>query len=313
MAYTFEACWRKVLLHAPAVPPHLAREFVQQAFARACELRPWGHLRKEAHLQTLAARSLEVTFTTGSAAITSAAEFVATDVGRQLKVDSLPIYTINTVVDASTATLLETYKGDSGAATATIVDAYLVCPADFGRFHTIVNPSNQRRVPFWFSEEALNEVDPHRTSSGDPARVLVSTGYSQVTSLAGRALYEWWPQPTSARVYPALYFTRPPTLADTDTLPGVLAQRGDVLVTGALAECAQWPGTGDRPNPYFNLNLHRLKSEQFMRDVLSLALRDDDVYPMDLPQIDWAAAGAWELAFDTNLLRSTDATVADYY
>lgn len=313
MASTFEQAWRKVLLYAPEVPPHLAREFVQQAYARLCEVRPWAHLRVETHLQTLASRSLSVTFTNGSTAITSAGGFVATDVGRQLTVDSLPVYTIATVTSANAADLLETYKGTSGAATATIASRYLTCPADFGRFLTIVDPANQRQIPFWITEEALNAQDPHRTSSGDPARLLVAKGLSRVPSLLDRVLYEWWPYPTAARTYPALYLKRPQTLADTDAFAGVLGQRGDVLITGALAECARWPGTAQRPNAYFNLNTHRLLAEQFKSEVLSLALRDDDLYPMDLPVLPWHEYQTGQLAYDTNLLRASDATLASYY
>lgn len=315
MAWTFEQCWRKVLLYAPEVPVFLARDFVQQAFARAAEDRPWAWKRVETHLQTQASRSLSVTFTNGSTAITSAGGFVAGDAGRQLTVAgaSIPIYTIDSVTNANAAVLLETYKGSSGAATATIFDAYLVCPADFGSFLTIVDPSNQRQIPFWLTEETLNAVDPHRTSVGDPARLLVSKMYSQATPTLGRLLYEWWPRPSAARAYPALYLKRPQTLVDTDTLPGVLGQRGDVLVTGALAECAAWPGTAGRPNPYFNLQTHRLKKLEFDEDVKALMLRDDDQFPMDYPTLPWHEYQTWQLAFDTNLLRASDATLSSYY
>lgn len=313
MAYTTEDCWRKVLLHAPEVPVFLAREFVQQAFATLAHQRPALWLRAETLLRTLASRSLTVTFTTGSQAITSAAGFVASDAGRQIKVGSIPLYTINAVTDPSTATLLEVYRGSSGAQTATIVDAYLACPDDFEAFLTIVDPTTQRQIPYWVTEEVLNQYDPHRTSTGDPARVLVSKMLSQATPTLGRVLYEWWPQPTAARQYPALYRKRPPTLLDTDTLPGVLAQRGDVLITGALAECAAWPGTRDKPNPYFNLNTHRLKKADFLALAQQVALRDDDQAPMDLPQLPWHQWAAWGLAFDTSHLRASDATVGDYY
>ena len=315
MPDTFETCWRKVLLYAPEVPVFLAREFVQTAFERVCESRPWGHLRKEALLTTKASRSVTVTVTNGSTAVTSAAGFLATDIGRQLKVTGAtpPIYTINTFTTASEIALLEAYQGTTGSVTATILDAYLVLPMDFGRFETVVDPSSQRILPFWLTREELDWHDPHRTSSGDPARCLIPRGFSEVTSLAGRPLYEWWPQPTAARTYPALYYTRPPVLADTDTLPGVVRDRGDVLITGALAECAAWPGTRDRPNPYFNLNLHNAKLAQFRADLLQLSLRDDDVVPMDLPQMPWETYRSWGLAMDTNLLRSTDASLGAYY
>jgi hypothetical protein len=315
MAYTFEQCWRKVLLYAPEVPVFLAREFVQQAFGRLAESRPWAWKRKEVHLTTLASRTLAITFTAGSTAITSAAGFVASDAGRQIRVPGapIPLYTINTFTDASTAVLLEPYRGSSGAADVTILDAYLVCPEDFGSFLTIADPQNQRQIPFWITEDVLNGMDPHRSTSGDAGRLLVSKEYSRATPTLGRLLYEWWPHPSAARTYPALYLKRPQTLLDTDILPGVLSQRGDVLITGALAECAAWPGTAARPNPYFNLQTHQLKKRQFEQDLLALQLRDDDQFPMDYPTLPWHEMAAWQMAYDTNLLRSSDATLASYY
>jgi hypothetical protein len=299
MADTFESCWRKVLLFAPEVPVFLAREFVQQAFERVSESRPWGHLRKDAVLTTKASRSVTVTATLGSTTLTSSGGFLATDIGRQVKVTgaSVPLYTVNTFTSVNEIDLLETYAGATGSVVVTILDAYLVLPMDFGRFETVVDPSNQRILPFWLTREELDWHDPHRTSSGDPARCLVPRGYSEVTSLAGRPLYEWWPQPTAARTYPALYFTRPPVLTDTQTLPG----------------CAAWPGTRDKPNPYFNLALHNAKLAAFRADVLQLSLRDDDRMPMDLPQMPWETYRSWGLAMDTNLLRTSDATTLSYY
>jgi hypothetical protein len=315
MPWTIEQCWRQVLLYAPAVPVFLARTWVQEAYAKLSEDRPWMWLRKETHLQTLASRSLSITFTQGSLAITSAAEFVASDAGRQLWVDGspLPIYTINTVTDASNAILLETYAGSSGAASATIYDGFLYTPQDFGQFLTIVDPSVRRQIPFWLAEEVLDRVDPQRSTSGDPSRLLVSYGLSQRAATLGRVLYQWWPKPTAARTYPALYIARPVALADTFILQGVLRERGDVLVQGALVEAARWPGTAERPNPYFNLNLWRTMQESYTREQLQLALRDDDQAPMDLPQLDWSQMSGWQLAYDTTLLRASDYTLADYY
>ena len=91
MPWTFEQAWRRVLLYVPALPTFLARDFVQQAYGRASEMRPWAWLRKDLLLTTLASRTIAITVTNGSLAITSAALFVASDAGRQLKVGALPI------------------------------------------------------------------------------------------------------------------------------------------------------------------------------------------------------------------------------
>lgn len=311
---TFEGVWRRLLLRAPEVPVFLARDFVQTAYARLSEDRPWSWLRVETLVTTLASRSLTVGVTQGSTTVTSAAAFVATDLGRQFRVASQPIYAIATFTDASTIVLDRAYVGPTdAAASATILDAYYLAPADFNHFLTIADPSTGRTIPFWFSEEQLNAQDPYRTATGDPARALVAKRNSALAASLGRALYEWWPYPTAARTYPALYVKRPTPLADLDSFQGVLADRGDLLLTGALSEVAQWPGTADRPNPYFNLANARAYREEFQRERTKLGCRDDDTYPQDWDVMGWQNRGAWGMIADTRTLRATDATLADYY
>lgn len=311
MADTFESCWRRVLLSAPEVPVFLARQWIQDVYRELGQSRPFLWLKREVHLTVLASRSIEVTVTQGSTTVTSAALFVATDSGRQLRT-TLPIYSI-IFVDASTITLDKPWAGDSGTITVTILDQYLACPADFGAFTDVVDTNNQRTIPWWFTQDQLNASDPHRTSSGDPQRMLVARGISQITPTLGRVLYEWWPSPTTARTYPARYTIKPEALVDTDQFRGALADRGDVLVEGALVRCARWPGTREKPNPYFNLQLARTHQDEFERKKLQISLRDDDMDPQDLGTIPWHEYTSWGLAYDTNLLRRSDATVADYY
>jgi hypothetical protein len=55
-----------------------------------------------------------------------------------------------------------------------------------------------------------------------------------------------------------------------------------VLVAGALAQAALWPGTPDKPNPYFNAGLAQTKAAEFKLGLQSLSLRDDEQYPDDL-------------------------------
>jgi len=44
-----------------------------------------------------------------------------------------------------------------------------------------------------------------------------------------------------------------------------------------------------------------------------LALKDDAHYGDDAIPVDWSQWPLWSLAYDTTLLRSSDATVADYF
>lgn len=312
MADTFESCWRRVLLHAPEVPVFLARQWIQDVYRELGQSRPFVWLTRETHLSVRASRSVAVMATNGSTTLTSAGLFLSTDAGRQLK-GTLPIYSIAAFTDVNTITLDKPWAGSTGAATVTILDQYLACPTDFGAFKQIVDTSAMRVIPFWFTQDQLNAMDPHRTSTGDPQRLLVARGVSTITPTLGRMLYEWWPAPTAARTYPALYTIKPEALVDTDQFRGALADRGDVLVEGALVYCARWPGTREKPNPYFNLQLAREHAQVYEAKKRQISLRDDDMEPQDLGTIPWHEYSHWGLAFDTDLLRRSDATVDAYY
>jgi hypothetical protein len=53
---------------------------------------------------------------------------------------------------------------------------------------------------------------------------------------------------------------------------------GDVLVEGALWQCASWPGPNvSTPNVYFNLTLARMHQQNFERMVMELERQDDEL------------------------------------
>jgi hypothetical protein len=241
--------------------------------------------------------------------------FVAGDAGRQFAVGSFPVYTIASVTDANGIELDRPYGETTNAAvtTAKVFDAYATLPADFGSFRLIADPYNQRRLAFWIHEDQLNLLDPARLSSDTGPRLLASRAPSTYSGTLGRAQYEYWPQPTSARSYPALYNIQPDNLTDTDTFTGVLAEGGQILVDGALARCARWPGTPDLPNPYFNLALAQSHDEAFREGIQRLSLKDDSVYPDDLTQVHWERWPVGDLAYNDTSLRASDATVGDLY
>lgn len=313
-AQTFSDVWRNIALRVPGAPISLVQDWVQDAYDSVVGRRHWAWLRKDAFLTTLAARSVSITFTQGATGITSAAGFVvATDPGRQVRVSTGPIYTIDTVTDVNTATLTQAYAETGGASTATISDIYLPMPADFRSIHTLTDLTIQRPVAWWIAKDRLDLFDPGRIASDTRFRVLAAAAFSQVTSLLGRVTYEAWPHPTAAGTYQLQYFTRTDTLTDDTAFTGVLATWTEALKKGALAEAAQWPGTVTQRNPYFNLQLaDRLKAE-FDQMVKALDVMDDDQYLMDLQQVDLSKFGLAAISADTTLMRQSDATLADYY
>ena len=314
MASTFRDVWGLVSLHVPLAPTTLVQHWTQLAYDRLIGKRHWAWTRRETLLQTLAARTVTINVTNGATALTGVAQFVASDVGRQLRVAAGQYtYTINTFTDANTAALVETYGGDTGAVTATISDVYLAMPVNFRSIHTITDGTTQRPVAWWIATDRLDLYDPGRSMGDSRFHILAAAQPSLVTSLSGRMLYEAWPRPTGAGSYLLKYFIRTDALDDETALPGLLATHADSLRTGALAEAAIWPGTSTQKNPYFNLPLHRELKANFEQACKQIDVMDDDQYLMDLQQVDLATYGLSALSGNTALLRSTDASVGDYY
>jgi hypothetical protein len=161
-------------------------------------------------------------------------------------------------------------------------DTAVVLPADFGSFKVVVDQARQVRLPFTYSIEELLQADPALAATGPP-NALVATSPSPDPATRGQARYRLYPAPvTSPVTLTAVYHRQGERLTDGDVFTGVLADGGEVLVAGALAQAALWPGTGDRPNPYFNAGLAQTKLSEFKYGVQMLSLRDDEQYPDDL-------------------------------
>lgn len=314
MAEDFGYCWRTVRLYVPAAPAFLAREWVNTAWKQLARSRHWTFLKGELRLTIQAARTLaSVTATNGSTAITSGGLFLPADAGRQIRWASFPVYTIASVTDANNAVLDIPYGEPNTATTATVYDGYAVMPADFESFRIIADPYNQRRLAYWITEDQLNILDPTRQGSDSGPRLLSARPPSTYGATLGQAQYEYWPRPTAARSYPAIYNKQAARLDDTSVFTGVLADGAEVVVNGALAQAALWPGTADKPNPYFNAQVAQAKRAEFLDGVQHLSLRDDDQSPDDLARVHWERWPLADLAYNDQALRATDATVADLY
>lgn len=313
-AQNFRDVWSKVLLHAPTVPAALAQSWVQDAYDKLIANRHWAWTRRTTTLVTLASRAPVVTFVQGSPQITSSGGFSpAIDAGRQIRVNNAFIYTIASVQDVSHATLTQPYMEISGAQAATISDIYLSMPADFRSFDTVLDMVNSWPIVWWISKERLDWYDPARMSADSRFRVLVAHQIAQDPTNLGRVTYEAWPHPTAAGTYVLNYFVRTDSLQNDVAFQGVLATYTKALQDYALAQAAQWPGTLDQRNPYFNLPLSAKLEANWEASFQELNVMDDDQYLMDLAQVDLATYGLAALSASTNLLQHTDATVGDYF
>ncbi len=300
MADTFGSVWRQVRLYCPLAPALLVQTWVKNATRQYSDERNWSFLRSEGEFVLAASKAGTVVLVHGSATVDSTGgatgiTFAATDVGRQLQLGSGPPITITAVslVAPTSATLERAWQGDASASiSVTVADLYATCPADFGHFIAVLDPQNQRQIRVFMTELELNASDPSRTDSSDPW-ALVSYRLSALPSTLGRVQYEWRPYwvGSTTRRYPFYYFRRPADPAEDDEFLGPLRARGDVILTGALAEAARWPGLAGSPNPYFNLALSGQLRAQFEKDMAMLEVRDEEIYMTWLDDQNWAQRG----------------------
>ena len=159
-------------------------------------------------------------------------------------------------------------------------DTAIVLPRDFASFKVVVDQARQVRIPFSYTLDELLTADPSLGATGQP-NALVATSPSVDPPTLGQTRYRLYPSGVAVTLT-AVYHRQGDRLTDGDVFAGVLADGAEVLVAGALAQAALWPGTGDRPNPYFNAGLAQTKASEFKYGVQMLSLRDDEQYPDDL-------------------------------
>jgi hypothetical protein len=184
-------------------------------------------------------------------------------------------------------------------------DLYAVLPPDFASFKVVVDQARGVRISFTHS---LDELPVGVTASG-PCTALVAASPSTDPLTLGQTRYRYYPS-GSGSTLTAVYHRQGARLTDTDVFSGVLADGAEVLVAGALAQAALWPGTPDKPNPYFNATLAQNKAAEFKYGVQMLSLRDDEQYPDDLwdswPEADCGCLGGG------GDYRETDASIGYY-
>ena len=298
---TFRDAWNAVSQHASVPDPLLCRTWVQWAYNQFCDRRGWSHLKANTSITVNDQKSGTCTVAQNSAVVTGGGlVFAASDVGRQFRLGTVPIYTIISVslAGATSATLNRPYAEASGLVTGYVLDAYVTLPEDFHRFISIVDPVNRWRLRWWIDSSYLDTWDPARQSTGNP-RLLANMSYSPVSSLAGRPRYELYPYQTAFRTFPVWYYRKGENLSDDQELVGPLARRGlELLTEGALARCALWPGTAQQKNPYFSLQLAETHRNGFERTLDEIDVVDEELYFEGLPLTQFGYADfPWDAAW----------------
>lgn len=283
MADTIEQISRRVRAMCPLAPPLLTLEWIQEAYNKISDARPWSHLRGQGQLTVNDARSGTCNVTLGSATVQGVGlVFVAADAGRQFRVSSgIPFTILSVDLGLNTCLLDEPYGSSTAlATTGQILDAYMTMPEDFGRFVAVLDPPNNRQLHIFITDEELNFYDPKRMITGLP-RALASRRFSTYSATTGQVQYELVPYALTSRVYPYFYIKRPGKLSFDDQLLGVLRHRPDLLVKGAILECCKWPGLDQQQvNPYSKISDARvnLMVSEFEREEAKLEARDEEIY-----------------------------------
>lgn len=276
MAETFESQWKRLLVYAPDLPFPMAQEFINTAYSRVLAAGPWATLRKRADFILPAPISVAATPTNGSVTVSSASAATA-HVGRQIYEDHAPFYTIVDVSIGASYTLDRGWAGTTGATTMTVEQVYVVVPSDFLTFISVVDTDDNWRLHTGFTAETLDVWDAQRTSTGSSWIVASTTPQpSSIAASAGFPRYEFWPRPAAAKTFNYQYLRKPPLLsAASDTLAFPI--RGDLVRHGALVEMSMWPGTAERPNPYFNMDLAREMELKFQAGLIEAQREDQEI------------------------------------
>lgn len=263
---TFGTIWNRVLLFAPDLPPPMAQEFVRMVYRQVIGDHSWSDTRKDAEVLLPDAYSTgTVTVTNGSATILgSGVNFTNSSlyVGRQISIGNIaPFYTITAVSESvpaggyDTLTIDRNYQNSTeSGVTFSIGQYYVEFPTDLYVLERIRDQANGwYLITQTYNQEYLDRVDVRRQSTGTPT--LVVPAPSRVGS-DGTVYprYEFWPRVQAKRFYSYRYRSNPELNSNTDRIISTLSP--EVLVYGALAHAAAWPGTAEKANPFFSTENH---------------------------------------------------------
>lgn len=277
----FGSLYKRILVYAPECPLPLAQEFINNAYSRVQSAWAWQALRVDLD------KIFPLTYTTGTAQVTAGSlnvvgngtTWTQAHVGLQFLVGgTAPIYTIETVTDATHLILDRAYGNTTNAAAVYSIQlVYLELPSDYIYIESVRDLANNWRLRTGFSQKQLDVWDAKRNVTGTP--YLCAAAPVRVSNNAERL--EFWPRVAPGpKTYMIRYQKRPPLLsADTDT--PIFPVRGDAIRYGALAELAMWKGTSKVPNVNFDLNTHQLYEGMF-QEALQEAIREENEHYQQL-------------------------------
>jgi hypothetical protein len=276
---TLQSMARQVQAYSPNVPYNLARQWIIDRYRQITETYLWSFKIGEGTFATSNEYSTgTITLTNGSTTVTgSGTTFTSAMTNRQLKVDDF-IFNF-TYVGATSGTIDKAWLGSTTAGlNYSIVQGWITpANADFHAFISVIDPANGWKLHTHFTSFDLDRIDPQRSSTGTPY-CIASRSYNGTSPR-----YELWPYSTTQRQFTYMYVKRIADLAlNSDTPHNII--RSDILVKGALAELARWPGTKENPNPFYDpyFNQYKARQAEYDYEVNRILLADQNIYMTDL-------------------------------
>lgn len=279
---TLQEMAREVHLYSGGVAPILlTQRWVRDRYRSACEKTLWSFKIGRGQFFTTTAYSTgTVAMTQGSANVTGTSTVwtTATHDDLQFKVDGF-VYTVDSVSSNTSLTLDRNWeKATTTASTYEIVKAYITpSNSDFHAFVSVIDPDNGWRLHTGFTVMDLDLIDSRRTSSSTPT-LMAAMPYSSANQQ-----FEMWPSPTTRKQYPYIYEKRVADLSATTDTPHDIV-RSDILVKGALADLARWPGTPERKNPFFDPTFNQWKNreQEWKEELDRVMVEDQSIMQTDL-------------------------------
>lgn len=278
---TFGELWNEFLLYAPGTPVPLAQRFVRNAYDRALNLHQWSELIKDAEKVTATEYSTgTVALTAGSASIVgTGTTWTAAMTNRQIAITSLdgqPYYTF-TFLTTTTGTLDRVYQGTTNAAaTYTIGEYYVEFPSDLTTLDDIRDLNNNWRLRRQFHQQNyIDFINADRSSTGNPTFYVSAP--PRISAGVSYPRYEFYPKIPASTHLVFRYEAHSELTSNSDYMITLLESQA--VIYGALADLCVWPGTTERPNPFFNLDLHKKYS-----DMAEASIHDSEMDDLERAQ-----------------------------
>lgn len=262
---TYQQVWNRLLLYAPGIPVPLAQQFIKNAYRRALDYHQWSELLKDAEQVLPTEYSTgTVAVTNGSTALTgSGTTFTSAMTGRQIRIldsDGGPYYTV-TYVGATSLTLDRAYQGATDASsTYELGQYYIEMPSDFDALDDIRDVDSNWRLRRQFHQQNyIDFIDPKRENTGDPTLYVAAP--PRVLNGVSFHRLEFYPRIPAGTHLVYRYYADSELSSNSTYLVTMI--KPEAIIFAALSELSMWPGTQERPNLYFNMEIHREYDKMF--------------------------------------------------